>query len=58
MGNGFILYSSDQKRGEQDICHLPVEEVHSVVRFRHHGRMVSACRVVLHALVTRPHSAQ
>lgn len=32
MGYGLVLYDCDQQRCEQDVCHLPVEEVHSVVR--------------------------
>lgn len=31
MSYSLVLYSCYQQRGEQDIGHLPVEEVHSVV---------------------------
>lgn len=31
VGHGLVLYSCDQERCEQDVCHLPVEQVHSVV---------------------------
>ena len=58
MGHSLVFYGSDQQRGEQDVCHLPVEEVHSVVGLWHHGGMVSACGVVLHALVTWSQAAE
>lgn len=31
MGYSLVLYGCDQQRCEQDVCHLPVKEVHSVV---------------------------
>lgn len=58
MCNSLVLYGCDQQRCEEDVRHLPVEEVHSVVRLGHHGGMVSACGVVLHALVSRPQAAE
>lgn len=58
MGYGLALYGRDQQRREQHVRHLPVEEVHSVAGLRHHRRMVSACGVVLHALVPRPRAAE
>lgn len=58
MCNSLVLYGCDQQRCEEDVRHLPVEEVHSVVRLGHHGGMVSACGVVLHALVSRPRAAE
>lgn len=53
MRDGLVLYDRDQQRCEQDVGHLPVEEVHSVVGLRHHGGLVSAGDVVLHALVQK-----
>lgn len=53
MRDGLVLYDRDQQRREQDVGHLPVEEVHSVVGLRHHGGLVSAGDVVLHALVQK-----
>lgn len=50
MCYGLVLYGCDQQRCEEDVCHLPVEEVHSVVRLGHHSWMISACGIVLHAL--------
>lgn len=50
MRHGLVLYDGDQQGREQDVGHLPVEEVHSVVGFRHHGGLVPAGGVVLHAL--------
>lgn len=48
--NSLAVYSCDQEGSKQDVCHLSVEEVHSVVGLGHHGGMVSACGIVLHAL--------
>lgn len=48
--HGLVLYDGDQQGREQDVGHLPVEEVHSVVGLRHHGGLVPAGGVVLHAL--------
>lgn len=31
MCYGLVLYGGDQQRCEEDVCHLPVEEVHSVI---------------------------
>lgn len=45
-----VLYDGDQQGCKQHVCHLPVEEVHSVVGLRHHGGLVPAGGVVLHAL--------
>lgn len=50
MRHGLVLYDGDQQGCEQDVGHLPVEEVHSVVGLRHHGGLVPAGGVVLHAL--------
>lgn len=50
MCHRLVLYDGDQQGCEQDVCHLPVEEVHSVVGLRHHGGLVPAGGVVLHAL--------
>lgn len=50
MRHRLVLYDGDQQGREQDVCHLPVEEVHSVVGLRHHGGLVPAGGVVLHAL--------
>lgn len=58
MGHSFVLDGCNQQRGEQDVCHLSVEEVHSVVGLGHHGGVVSACGVVLHTLPTRPPAAE
>ena len=52
MCHGLVLYGGDKQGGEQDVIHLPVEEVHSVIGLRHHGGVVPAGGVVLHALVT------
>lgn len=57
MGHSLVFYGRDQQRREQDVSHLPVEEVHSVVRLGHHSRLVSACGVVLHALAPNPQAA-
>lgn len=54
MSHSLVFDGCDQQRCEEDISHLPVEEVYSVVRLRHHSRMVSACGIVLHALRTNP----
>lgn len=48
--HGLVLYDGDQQGREKDICHLPVEEVHSVIGLRHHGGLVPAGGIVLHAL--------
>lgn len=45
-----VLYDGDQQGCEQDVCHLSVEEVYSVVGLGHHGGLVPAGGVVLHAL--------
>lgn len=58
MCNSLVLYGCDQQRCEEDVCHLPVKEVHSVVGLGHHGGMVPARGVVLHALVSRPQAAE
>lgn len=50
MSNCLVLNGGDQERREQDVRHLPVEEVHPVVRLGHHGGVVPARGVVLHAL--------
>lgn len=50
MRHGLVLYDGDQQGRKQDVGHLPVEEVHSVVGLRHHGGLVPAGGVVLHAL--------
>lgn len=54
MSNSFVLDGGNQQRCEQDVGHLPVEQVHPVVGLRHHGGVVSARGVVLHALPTTP----
>lgn len=35
--HSFMLDGGDQNRSEEHIFQLPIEEVHSVVRFWHHG---------------------
>lgn len=50
MSHRLVLDGGDQEGREQDVRHLPVEEVHPVVRLGHHGGLVPAGGVVLHAL--------
>lgn len=50
MSHRLVLDDGDQEGREQDVRHLPVEEVHPVVRLGHHGGLVPAGGVVLHAL--------
>lgn len=50
--HGLVLYGGDKQGGKQNVIHLPVEEVHSVIGLRHHGGVVPAGGFVLHALVT------
>lgn len=50
MCHRLVLYDGNQQGCEQDVRHLPVEEVYSVVGLRHHGGLVPASGVVLHAL--------
>lgn len=58
MAQGVVAISGDQNSGEKNIPHLPVEEVHPVVRLRHQGGLGFTCDVTFRALRSKERRTQ